>query len=154
MTGQNYFDKANQLHFEGKLNEAIEYYKASIRVEPSVEAHSFLAWAYSQLGKNMDAIEELKKAIALNSDFGPAYNDIGTNFYNLGKYDEAIEYFKLAIAKMEQENLYIPYFNMGQVFEKQYKWFDALGCYTQANKIKPDYDLSKTAAVRVNSFLN
>lgn len=154
MNSQEYLSKANQLHFEGKFQEAIEYYNLSINIEPTVEAYSFLAWAYSQLGKNTEAIIELKKAIVLDENFGPAYNDIGTNLYNLGRNSEAIFYFQTAISKMSFENQYIPYFNMGQVFEKENKLIEALNCYSTAIKLKPDYELAQTAAFRINTFLN
>lgn len=154
MNGQNYLNKANQLHFEGKLYEAIELYKTAINMGPTVEAYSFLAWAYSQLGRNAEAIEELKKAIELDDNFGPAYNDIGTNLYNLEKYDDAVEYFKTAITKMDLENQYIPYFNIGQVYEKNYQWHFAIKYYSIANELKPDYELAKTAMNRMHEYLN
>lgn len=154
MNSQEYLTKANKLHFEGKFEEAIEYYNLSINIEPTVEAYSFLAWAYSQLGRNEEAIDKLNKAIALDENFGPAYNDIGTNLYNLGRNSEAITYFQTAITKMNSENQYIPYFNMGQVFEKESKLFEALGCYSMSIKLKPDYELAKTAAFRIHTFLN
>ncbi|HEX2961750.1 MAG TPA: hypothetical protein VHO43_08160, partial [Ignavibacteriales bacterium] len=54
---QEYFNKAYKSQMEGRLDEAIDYYKISIDLFPTAEAHTFLGWAYSVKGKYEDAID-------------------------------------------------------------------------------------------------
>ncbi|MBI4487439.1 MAG: tetratricopeptide repeat protein, partial [Deltaproteobacteria bacterium] len=71
------FNDAYRCQREGELEEAIRLYQKSIAVYPTAEAHTFLGWTYSFQGHYEEAIEECKKAIALDPDFGNPYNDIG-----------------------------------------------------------------------------
>jgi len=59
------------------LELAAQFYKRSIELHPTADAHTFLGWTYHQQGKVDEAIEECKKAIAVDPTFGNPYNDIG-----------------------------------------------------------------------------
>ena len=50
------FNLAYKFHLDGKIEEAIEYYKKSIKTFPTAKAHTFLGWAFSIQGKLEDAI--------------------------------------------------------------------------------------------------
>src|SRR3972149_8533908 len=84
------FGEASRCQREGELEEAIRLYRASIRCHPTSEAYTFLGWSLSFQGHYEEAIEECKKAIAVDPDFGNPYNDIGAYLINLGGLDEAI----------------------------------------------------------------
>jgi tetratricopeptide (TPR) repeat protein len=94
---QEYFKKAYKLHLEGKIEEAVDYYRMSIDIYPTAEAHTFLGWAYSLQGKFEDAIDECHTAIELDDSYGNPYNDIGAYLIDLGRYDDSVEWFERAI---------------------------------------------------------
>jgi len=48
-------------------------------------------------GQNEAAIRELKKLIQMDSEFAPAYNDLGVLNYGLGNKEEAVEYYEKAV---------------------------------------------------------
>ena len=79
------FGAAYQKQMEGDFQTAIELYKASIAEHPTAEAHTFLGWTYSFLGRLEDAIQECKNAIHVDPDFGNPYNDIGSYLVHLGQ---------------------------------------------------------------------
>ena len=54
----------------GHLNDAIELYRKSISIFPTAEAYTFLGWTYSFKGDFDAAIEECKRAIEIDPDFG------------------------------------------------------------------------------------
>ncbi|MCX7930467.1 MAG: tetratricopeptide repeat protein, partial [Chlorobi bacterium] len=90
--------QAYRLHRDGRLEDAIELYRESIRVHPTPEAHTFLGWAYSFMGKYTDAIAECLHAIGLDPGYGNPYNDIGVYLMELRHFDEAEDWFEKAIS--------------------------------------------------------
>ena len=85
-----------RLHLAGAYEEAIKRFEESIELHPTAEAHTFLGWSMSYLGRLEDAIEECKKAIEVDPDYGNPYNDIGVYLIDLGRSDEAIGWLEKA----------------------------------------------------------
>ena len=75
-----YFEQAYRAHMARQLDEARALYLKSIAVCPTAEAHTFLGWTYSFLGKLDEAIEQCLQAIKVDPDFRNPYNDIGAYF--------------------------------------------------------------------------
>lgn len=151
---QEYFRKAHKLHLEGRIDDAIDYYRMSIDVYPTAEAHTFLGWAYSMQGKLEEAIDECYTAIELDESYGNPYNDIGAYLIDMGKYDEAVEWFERAINAPRYLSRHFPYFNLGRVYEKKGDWFSALKFYNDALKIDPNYESAKNAVIKLTTLLN
>ena len=57
--------------------------------------HNNLGNCYMLLGKYFSAIEEYKKAIALDKNNIEAYYNLGTNLYNVGLLEQAVEYYEI-----------------------------------------------------------
>lgn len=149
-----YFNKAYKLHLSGNIKEAIEAYKKSIDFYPTPKAHTFLGWAFSLNGKFEEAIEECKIAIDLDPDYGNPYNDIGSYLINLEKYDEAIYWLEKAIESPDYEPRHFPFYNLARVYEKKGDWITALNYYSEALKANPDYELAKSAFIRLTALMN
>jgi tetratricopeptide (TPR) repeat protein len=149
-----YFNKAYDLHLRGKIDDAINNYKLSIEVYPTAKAHTYLGWAYSLHANYKDAIEECKVAIELDPDFGNPYNDIGSYLISLGKLDEAIIWLEKAIDAEDYEPRHFPYFNLGRIYERKGDWFTAMKYYEDALDVNPDYEIAKSAVLRLTAMLN
>src|SRR6187431_807512 len=89
-----WFRKGYGLQSSGDLKGAVVAYQRSIALYPTAEGHTFLGWAYSFEGRIDDAIDECKKAIAVDPDFGNPYNDIGVYLVQLGREAQAIPWLK------------------------------------------------------------
>ena len=98
------------------LDEAIRLYKESIAICPTADAHTYLGWAYSFLGKIDDAIAQCELAIRLDPDFGNPYNDIGVYLMKQQKLDEAIQWLEKAKVAKRYEPRHFPYINLGRVY--------------------------------------
>jgi Tfp pilus assembly protein PilF len=98
------------------LDEAIRLYKESIAICPTADAHTYLGWAYSLLGKIDDAIAQCELAIRLDPDFGNPYNDIGVYLMQQQKLDEAIPWLEKAKLAKRYEPRHFPYINLGRVY--------------------------------------
>lgn len=148
------FQKGYDLQTQGLWADAIALYRASIRVHPLAEAHTYLGWVYSFLKLFDQAIEECKQAIQLDPDFGNPYNDIGAYLIELGRLAEAIPWFERAVAAPRYDARCYPYYNLGRIYEKQGNWLAAIEHYRLALAEMPRYDLARTALIALQARLN
>ncbi|MFI5173420.1 MAG: tetratricopeptide repeat protein [Terriglobia bacterium] len=138
----------------GDFEEAIRLYGESIAVLPTAEAHTFLGWAYSFQGKLEDAIEECRKAIQVDPDFGNPYNDIGAYLIQLGKPDEAITWLERATQARRYESYCFPHMNLGRIYEMKGKWSKAISEYRRAVECQSDYEEARHALTRLQARMN
>jgi tetratricopeptide (TPR) repeat protein len=151
---QRYMRLAYTQQMNGHLNDAIELYRKSISIFPTAEAYTFLGWTYSFKGDFDAAIEECKRAIELDPDFGNPYNDIGAYLIRQGRFEEAIPWLEQACTAIRYDARHYPHFNLGRVYERLGKFRLALKEYREAAKVEPDYKEALQAAERVEAFLN
>ena len=126
-----------RLQAAGDLEAAIQAYRRSLAVLPTAEAHTFLGWAMSFQGRLDEAIEECHRAIAVDPTFGNPYNDIGVYLMQQDKLDEAIGWLERAKQAPRYEPRQFPYMNLGRVYVKQGKWWDALRELESAVRVAP-----------------
>jgi tetratricopeptide (TPR) repeat protein len=130
---------------EGELDRAIEHYERSVAVHPTAEAHTFLGWSLSFQGRLEEATAECLRAIEIDPDFGNPYNDIGVYLMQQGKLDEAIPWLGKAKRARRYEPRQFPFMNLGRVYLKQGRWWDALREFEGAVQAAPgDVHAAKT----------
>ena len=122
------FQRAYAQQMAGNWADAILLYQNSIAVYPTAEAHTFLGWTYSFLGRYEDAIEECRRAIAIDPSFGNPYNDIGAYLIELDRPREAIEWLRQATAAPRYEAPHFPWVNLGRAYEQVGPWHEAVRC--------------------------
>jgi Tfp pilus assembly protein PilF len=148
------FQRAYQLQMNGELAAAIELYKESIATRATAEAHTFLGWTYSQLGRLDDAIEECREAIRVDPDFGNPYNDIGAYLMQRGEVEEAVDWFRQALEAPRYESYCFPHMNLGRAYEWKRMWLRALGEYHLAVREKSEYKPALEGIARIRGLLN
>ena len=122
---------------EGEFDRAIEHYQRSVAVHPTAEAHTFLGWSMSFQGRLEEATIECLRAIEIDPDFGNPYNDIGVYLMQQGKFDEAIPWLGKAKQARRYEPRQFPFMNLGRVYLKQGRWWDALREFEGAVQAAP-----------------
>jgi Tfp pilus assembly protein PilF len=148
------FKKAYEFQMSGALEEACDYYRKSLALYPTAEAHTFLGWTYSFMGRYDEAIQECHKAIEVDPDFGNPYNDIGAYLIEKGRLDEAIPWLEKATKAVRYESYCFPHLNLGRIWEKKGEWYRAMEEYQKALKYNPDYALAAKALGRIRGMLN
>lgn len=148
------FRAAYEAQMRGDLDEAAGLYKESIEAYPTAEAHTFLGWTYSFMGLTDEAIEECHRAIGVDPDFGNPYNDIGAYLIEKGDIIRAEWWLKRAHDAKRYECHFYPHFNLGRIYQKRGKLFDALREYKTAIDLNPRYVLAIKAFRRLQSMLN
>ncbi|HEV8341268.1 MAG TPA: tetratricopeptide repeat protein [Candidatus Binatia bacterium] len=147
------FQEAYHHQMAGDLERAMDLYRQSIHCWPTAEAYTFLGWTYSFLGRYDDAIEECKKAIAIDPEFGNPYNDIGAYLINLGNLDEAIPWLEKAIQAGRYEAYHYPHCNLGRVYLAKGMLKKALEEFEKALAIEPNYPLARQAVEAIQQQL-
>lgn len=131
------WQEAYRHQMRGDLDRAIALYRESIAARPTAEAHTFLGWAFSFQGKLDEATQECLRAIEIDPDFGNPYNDIGVYLMQQDRLDEAIPWLEKAKRAPRYEPRQFPYMNMGRIYAKQGKTWDALREFEAAVRIAP-----------------
>ena len=130
----------------GELEEAIRLYKASIALQPTAEAHTYLGWTYSFMQRYQEAILECKEAIKIDPEFGNPYNDIGSYLIHLGRLEEAIPWLEKAKTAPRYEPRHFPYLNLYRAYTKLNRPIDAQRELQQAQFIQQGIQVMSDAA--------
>ena len=83
---------------EGRFDEAIEYYRKSLRIAPTYcDALFNLGNALAAKGRYKESIEPYQACLKLKPWYFEAYNNLGSAFIKLGRREEAAEEYRQAL---------------------------------------------------------
>lgn len=114
---------------QGKYQEALEYYRATIGAEPGGDYAMYqVANSYYRMNRNFEAVTEFRRLLRIypfSSLREQAAYNIAYIYLNTGNYDQAIEEFRAVISKYPntewaaraQYNIGDSYYNAGQYEE-------------------------------------
>ena len=148
------WEQGTQELMEGRIPEAIRLFEASLEVEPTAEGFTYRGWAISYLGLLDEAIEECKKAILLDPDFGNPYNDIGVYLMQKGRPADAVPWLERAKAAKRYEPRHFPYLNLGRIYLARGDKMRALDEFAQALQIQPDDPMALAALQTIQVTVN
>lgn len=147
-------ERAYRIQMRGEMSEAIALYNESIVLHPTAEAHTYLGWTYSLLGRLDEAVEQCEIAIGIDPSFGNPYNDLGAYLIEMGKYEEAIVWLEEAVSAEKYEPRHFPLMNLGRVYRKLGRANTALNYFNQALAIEPLYRPALNAKYDLIAKLN
>jgi tetratricopeptide (TPR) repeat protein len=130
--------QAYERQMRGDLAGAVELYRRSIATRPTAEAHTFLGWALSFQGRLDEAMRECFRAIEIDPEFGNPYNDIGVYLMQQDRLDEAIPWLEKAKHAPRYEPRQFPYMNLGRIYLRLGRWWDALREFEGGVRAAPD----------------
>jgi len=124
------------------IQQSINAGRAAITISPATSFNwNNLSSIYRSLigfGQNADqfTILTLNQAIALDQNNPQQYIDLGGVYYQLGKYDDAIREFQIAInLKQDYANAY---YNLGHAYEQKGDYQNALSNYNIVKQLVAD----------------
>ena len=131
---------AGALRAVGRFTEACAEYEASLAIAPRDPG---VLTAYGEtlerLRRTEDARAAVKRAIAADAHFGPAYNLMGHIASVEGEDDLAEKWLTRAIgASMQPEVRSTAWHRVGAIRERAERWDDAFHCHTTANRLLMD----------------
>jgi Tfp pilus assembly protein PilF len=130
---------------EGRIQSAVDCFNQSLQACPSAEAYTYRGWAISFLGLLEQAIEDCRRAISIDPDFGNPYNDIGVYLMQLGLLEEAIPWLDNAKLAKRYEPRHFPYLNLGRIYVAKGDQARALDEYVKALDLDPENPIALEA---------
>jgi len=128
----------NILLTKGNADEAIELFRAALRLNPEYdEAHNSLGAALVKKGLLDEGLEHLKEALRIRPDYAQAYNNLGSA---LQKTDpgKAVEYYREAL-RVEPRFIEAQY-NLGETLYLQNDVPGAIACYQKVVEQNPRHE--------------
>ncbi len=120
--------------------EAIEHYKASIKLNPSdPEAHNNLGILLGEIpDQRAQALNEFAEALKILPSYAEAHNDLAALLsQDPTQIDTSIEQYQLALAL--KPNLSQAHNNIANLYKKQNRFSEALEHYQTALSLNPNY---------------
>lgn len=87
------------------------------------------------------AVEYFQRAIRADRNFSEAYNNLGFAFEKTGKFSEAIEQYKLALANPQYRSAEKAFNNLGRALYRAGQYEKALDSYRDALKRFPNFHM-------------
>jgi tetratricopeptide (TPR) repeat protein len=147
------FQAAYILQSAGELERAADAYERSIRLSETAEAHTFHGWSLSFMGRYDDAIEECKRAIAVDPSFGNPYNDIGAYLIELNRLDEAVPWLERAISATRYCCYFYAHTNLARVYLQTGLREKARKALLRALEVNPEYEPAQELLRRIDREL-
>jgi len=133
-----YNNLGNALRESGRLEEAINCYRTTLRLKPD-HPH-----AYNNLGNAMkdkamvkEAIHCYATAVRLMPRFAAAHSNLGSILKEQGKVEQALAHYHEAITI--DPMFADAYSNMGNAYKDLGKIEESIKCYTTAIRIRPNF---------------
>lgn len=140
--------------------KSLEYYNAGMRASEKIkdilgitETKRGIGMVYCRAGKYNEALLWLKQSLGINEPSLTAHirMDIGTVYWYLGRYEEAVENYEKSLKYFEKTNdkpmVLRVMINTGAVYTKKGESEKAIACYEKAA------ELSKTTGeIRLNGY--
>ena len=140
-TVEPFQEKLNQLfeHYQnGRLSFAEELATSITQEFPNHQsAWKVLGGIFGQTGREVDAVNANKKAVALSPQDAEAHRNLGVTLIAVGRLDEAIvSYMQAAVLDPGNANTH---YNIANALTKLGKLEEAEASYRQAIALKPDF---------------
>ena len=149
-----FFERAVERQMAGDFEVAIELYTQSIDAKPTAEAFTYRGWTHSYMGRVDLAIDDCKRAIEVDPEFGNPYNDIGAYLIELDRHNEAVPWLEKAIAAPRYDERQFPWANLARIHEAAGRLTQALRHYRRALEVSPGYLPALIGAKRMLGRLN
>ena len=135
---QQQFERGNLLKSQGRLAEAIAYFKNALVLQPNlIEAATNLAVTLHQTGDLAEAATYYQRAIEIDPNCAQAQNNLGILLQDRGNIADAVSCFQKAIAL---NPLYAKALNnLGATLQQQGELSSAIACFQQALSVNSNY---------------
>lgn len=124
---------------ENQLDKAIKRYRQQAQLQPSAKIQTDLGNLYKKKKDWQAAATCYQKAIALDSQYAPAYLNLAKIFVREGKLEKAADFLYRALSLKPELAPAKNHFYLGNTFFKQGKLERAIDCYQRAIDLQPDF---------------
>ena len=148
-----FIDEGHKQIFNKHYKQALNCFKKALTYKRTAQAYNLVAWAHSLMGEVEKAKSFCLKAIKLDPEFGPPYNDLGTYLLNEGQIQESIKWFELAKKATHYQNREYPYINAGRAYMAMNKHEKAIKEFNEAIALAPYQEELKKTIRKLKQFI-
>jgi protein O-GlcNAc transferase len=131
-------DLALQQHQAGNLNQAEQFYRQILLMEPNnAEALHLLGVIASQRGRHDLAVPFIQQALGVMPSSPVFHNNLGVAFESLGKFSEAAFHYRRFVELRPDDAM--AHCNLGAVLQAQSKNEEAEHCLREALRLQPHF---------------
>jgi hypothetical protein len=120
--------------------KALDKFTKALNYKETAEIYTLIAWAHSMKKNNEEAKSYCLKAIKLDPDYGPPYNDLGSYLLTEGQTGESLKWFELAKNAVNYQNREYPYINAGRAYMARSEYQLALDEFSKALTLAPFHE--------------
>ena len=126
--------------FKKDNDKALEKFTKALNYKETAEVYTLIGWAHSMKKNNEEAKSYCLKAIKLDPDYGPPYNDLGSYLLTEGQTVESLKWFELAKNAVNYQNREYPYINAGRAYMARNEYQLALDEFSKALTLAPFHE--------------
>lgn len=119
-------------------DRALAAYQKAISIRPTADHYLQLGACYLIFSEYEDAIEQFRKVISLQPDNYAGYNNLGSIYYLLGQYPQAVTILQKAVKIRSSADAYS---NMGSALFALAKYNEAVEAFQTAVSLEPRNDV-------------
>jgi Flp pilus assembly protein TadD len=136
--GVAYLNLGYDLHKQGRLNDAMNYYSKSLEVDPYAQnAHNNIGFILAEQGKVTQAIDHYHAELRLFPKNANAHNNLANALFRQGQMvDAALHYREALRINPDHKNAH---YNFGNLLLSQGDLEDAMTHTAEAIRIDPDF---------------
>ena len=137
---QDLIQEGHEAIFKKHHEKALGLFKKALNYIETAEALTLIGWSFSLL-KNLDEAKSYcMKAISLDPNYGPPYNDLGSYLLSEGQVGESLKWFELAKKAVNYQNREYPYINAGRAYMSRNEYDLALSEFSKALTLAPFHE--------------
>lgn len=129
--------EGHQAVFENAHQNALGFFDRALNYIETAEVLTLIGWCYSLMGELEPAKKYCLRAIQVDADYGPPYNDLGSYLLGEGKVEESLKWFDLAKKALHYQNREYPYINSGRAWMHKKNISRALDEFSKALSLAP-----------------
>lgn len=142
-------EEGHLLMQEKKITSALAQFLKALNFKMTAEGNTLAAWCCAIEGNILLAKDYLEKAMEIDINYGPCYNDYGNCLLTEGKFAESIPYFERAKRAYDYPHREYPFINLGRAYVLMKKYDLAINEFSLALTLAPHLTELEETIVRL-----
>ena len=151
---EHFLQVGHQNILNKNISKAIEAFERAAQFKTTAEVLNLIAWSYSLDGKFEKAKEYCLRAIKVDPEYGPPYNDLGSYLLRDGNIEESLKWFEMAKNAPHYHNREYPYINAGRAYMALKDYRMAMYQFKKALSLAPFHEELQDTIEKLKKYID